>query len=476
MRLSIRTRMLLATNLLVAGIGVVVGWVGIEVAGREIERRLVDEAVVKAAQLIHQTNLPRASDDLLVRIGGILGAKAASGPADFPEIAAGGLSTGERRELSGQLSGGQLPLRVVLGNQGYRLGSSLMPAQAGRPDQRAMRLYLLVPENRIIEAKKGVARTIVLLTLAAVAVATLVAVWISQTITRPVRQLARQMDRLSKAAADVDLNALLASQEHSARRGPVEIVRLAASYDELMAQLTEARAKLAQSTRMATLGQFSATMAHELRNPLSGIKMNARVLADELRRVNVSDMSLDLILREIDRMDLHLQELLSLAVEGGQPAGSQQDEDAGRRAVRLDELAHSVVSLLAGRCEQASIGIECEFPPEALGVRAQGERIRQVILNLMLNAIEAMPSGGTVRLSAATRPERRVRFSVADTGGGVHVPEGVDIFEPFATGKAGGTGLGLHVCRKIVEQHGGTIGYESSDHGSTFWFDLPGAQ
>jgi signal transduction histidine kinase len=108
-------------------------------------------------------------------------------------------------------------------------------------------------------------------------------------------------------------------------------------------------------------------------------------------------------------------------------------------------------------------------------VPAQPEKIRQVILNLMLNAIESMPAGGPIRLSLAPSPGDRVRFSVADSGKGVEPPVGQDIFAPFVSTKEGGAGLGLHICRQIIVQHGGQIGYDSTPQGATFWFELPAA-
>lgn len=478
--MSIRTRMLLATNLLVAAIGLVVGWLGIEVAGHEIERKLVDESVVEAAALIQQMKLPRSSDSLMERVGQILGAETAIGPVNRSEIIAASLPADERRELLAQIHDGPLPRNVTLGGKAFRMAAAAVPPPVGTTDPERMQLYLLVPHERVMSDKGGVARTMALLALAAIAVATVIAFWISQTITRPIRRLAGRMERLSKAAAEIDLHALLPGQGAAEPAGegrgqPREIARLTEAYDRLLAQLAEARTRLAESARMATLGQLSASVAHELRNPLSGIKMNARVLSDELARLGVSDESIGMILREIDRMDVYLQELLSLAAADG----SSQSPDAAAApghvsTVQLDELADSVVSLLTGRLRQSSITVERTFDPQALAAQADGGRIRQVILNLLLNAVEAAGPGGRIRLGTDPADGGRVRFFVADSGKGVAVPEGVDIFKPFVSGKDGGTGLGLHICRRIIEQHGGEIGYDSSPRGSTFWFLLPG--
>jgi len=113
-----------------------------------------------------------------------------------------------------------------------------------------------------------------------------------------------------------------------------------------------------------------------------------------------------------------------------------------------------------------------DVPP----VRAGETQVRQVVGNLLLNALDATPPGGTVTLATRHRPEERtVRFTVADTGPGVRVPEGEDLFDPFVTTKTDGVGLGLYVCRRNVEACGGHIDYDSGQEGTRFWFDLPAA-
>jgi signal transduction histidine kinase len=185
-------------------------------------------------------------------------------------------------------------------------------------EQQRRRLLLLVPEQRVIEAQRQVAGRIALFTLLAILAATAVAFWLSTSIARPVRRLADRMDRLEAQGE------FAAHQPPKRRRaaGPSELVRLTRSFDELLARLAAARSQLDRSARLAGLGQLAASVAHELRNPLSGIKMNARVLADELGSQAQADLSIDHIIREIDRMDLYLQELLSLASDSAGPSGA----------------------------------------------------------------------------------------------------------------------------------------------------------
>jgi signal transduction histidine kinase len=140
--------------------------------------------------------------------------------------------------------------------------------------------------------------------------------------------------------------------------------------------------------------------------------------------------------------------------------------------VRLSEVAESVLQLLEGRCRHENVNVLRDFA-DVPSVLADGNQIRQVVMNLVINAIEAMPGGGDVRLSLAPGGGGRVRFSVADRGRGVSAAEGEDVFSPFVTTKPGSVGLGLHVCRQIIRDHGGRIGYDNPGAGAVFWFELP---
>jgi len=177
-----------------------------------------------------------------------------------------------------------------------------------------------------------------------------------------------------------------------------------------------------------------------------------------------------LILREIDRMDLYLQELLGLAGNPSAAFRAPGSAAAVRESVSLADLAESVLSLLEGRLRHAGVEVRRDFA-DVPAVRADGNQLRQVILNLVINAIEAMPAGGVVQLGLASSAGQ-VRFSVTDSGGGVHLPPGADPFEPFVTTKLSSAGLGLHLCKQILSDHGGKIGYKSSETGAEFWFEL----
>ncbi len=480
MRLSIRVRMVLAMNLLVAAVGVAVGYAGIEVATRQIEQKLVHDSAANAAKLIGRQSWPLDSDALMTKVAQILGAQTVSSDAQGQGVLSSSLPPERRKEFADRLAAGGAPTQVTLGGEPYRVGTAAVRRVSPSGLEQLRRFYLLVPERRVLTAQRHVAGRIALFTLAAVVIATVVGFWLSTSLARPIRRLADRMDDLAAEEAAGALSGALvrrAGGERSRlpRRTPGEVARLTRSFDDLLARLAAARRQLERSARLAGLGQLAASVAHELRNPLSGIRMNARVLADELRASGRADKSLDLIIREIERMDLYLQELLSLA--SSSPEGESRPPGASAPAgpVRLGELAESVVVLLSGRCEHAGVTVHADYDDDAPPALAEAARVRQVLLNLLLNALDAMPHGGSLHLRLRAAPGGGVRFEVADTGGGVEPPGGGDIFEPFTSTKRRGTGLGLYVCRQGVESFGGRIGYETSPDGSTFWFELPSA-
>jgi len=470
MQLSIRLRLIVAMNLLVVGVGVAVGWAGVAVTGRVIEHRLVDESAQNAASIFRTMQLP-LSDTMLSRLQQVLGVEVAAGPFDQLEIDATSLPDSEAQALRSRIAQGPLPRRITLDGNTYFVGTAAVTArQSGPPAKGQMCLYLLVPGAQVEAAKRASERTLTGVTIVAILAATLVAFWLSITILRPIRRLATRMDALSERTSE---EGFPGEEDAATEKGPREIVRLAKSFERLLARLEEARGKLARSARLATLGQLSASVAHELRNPLSGIKMNARVLADELSKAGVADSSLDRIIREADRMNLYLDELLGLA--SGNARHEAPHNLASLPRVRLSEVCESVLSLVDGRCRHAGVSVRRQWEPAAREVRADEPQIRQAILNLVLNALDAMPAGGAVTVSTRAMQNGTVRFAVSDTGTGVHAPEGADVFEPFVTTKPGGVGLGLYVCRRNVERHRGRIGYDSFDSGTTFWFELPAA-
>jgi signal transduction histidine kinase len=482
MQLTIRARFVLAMNLLVVGVGVAAGWIGIAVTSRGVEQRLVDEPAANAAGLFETLSLP-LSWTMTERLSQILGSDVVAAPAADPAAAVGSLPDYEQYTFTRRLARGEPGRRVVIGEKAYLVGRSVVENPAG-PEAGPVRLYVLAAESEVRAAQREATRSILWVTLAAVVVATGLGVWLAATISRPVRRLADRMQRLTERAERGEIAAgepagrgRAAPGPEGTSGGPAEVRVLAGSFETLLSRLAEARDRMARAERLATLGKVAASVAHELRNPLSGIRMNAQLLAGDLGEADEAGESLRRIIRETDRMDLYLGEMLGLGRPPDAAAEAEPAAETQREVLRLEEVAESVLVLVEGRCRHAGVDVRREWADDAPPVRAEEVRVRQVILNLLLNALDASGAGGTVTLATRQAEAGGVRFEVTDMGPGVHVPGCADPFEPFVTSKPDGIGLGLYVCRRNVEALGGRIGYKAAEAGgTTFWFELLAAE
>ena len=220
----------------------------------------------------------------------------------------------------------------------------------------------------------------------------------------------------------------------------------------------EVEAEMRRADRLSALGRLSAGVAHEIRNPLAGIRMTAELLRGRVADSEELVPFVDVILEEGARLDRIVDSLLQFA------------KPAEPRLAPLDvpTLLDRAARLAEGRAAERGVRLELGERADLPQPLADCDQILQVLLNLMLNAVEAAPEGGTVRLSArADSHARRLVFEVMDRGDGVptHVRE--RIFDPFFTTKPGGTGLGLSISQNILRQHGGSLRIETPSEGGT---------
>jgi signal transduction histidine kinase len=229
------------------------------------------------------------------------------------------------------------------------------------------------------------------------------------------------------------------------------------------------RAQVAE--KLAAVGTMTAGLSHEIRNPLNAASLQLAVLERRLRKLPPADSQpllepLKLVRDEIARLEHLLQDFLQFA----------RPRELSLRSLPLEPLVAAVADLLAGEAERRGVRLVHELPPGLPLVQGEDERLRQVLMNLALNSLEATPRGGTVRIWALARPED-VWLAVDDSGTGIDLAVVQRIFEPFFSTKASGSGLGLPIVHAIVSQHGGAVGVESSPlGGARFWFTLPRAR
>jgi PAS domain S-box-containing protein len=234
----------------------------------------------------------------------------------------------------------------------------------------------------------------------------------------------------------------------------------------LAAERRQAEKKLSANDRLAAMGMTAAALAHEIANPLNWIYTTVQLMQLQLAKQEKNldgswKTQLQDIYDEIGRLSSLLREFRSLA----------RPLQLHVTAVPTKDFIAEVEKVMARELESAAVRIEHAFSTELPVLNVDGEKLRQVFLNLYKNAVEAMPSGG--KLTVKTYPEAgNAIIEITDTG--VGIPEDLDIFEPFATTKDKGTGLGLMVVRQILAAHDGSISYTSrSGEGTTFRILLP---
>jgi signal transduction histidine kinase len=254
-----------------------------------------------------------------------------------------------------------------------------------------------------------------------------------------------------------------------------------------MRRLEEEKRRL---DRLAALGQMAANMAHEVRNPLAAIKTSMQMLLDDLSRVDQDTQfvlaeaqeAISVVLQEVERLDAIVHDLLLFS----------RPRQLHRIECNMLELIERVVQVIQPQCQEAGIVIQRAFH-EVPAVQVDVAQMEQVLLNLVLNAIHAMPGGGLLTVSCQVVPtvstqslrvgaagvspdeqQGNLEISISDTGTGIAPGELERIFQPFFTTKAHGIGLGLPITRRFIEDHGGSIQVQSQHgYGATFIVRLP---
>ena len=247
------------------------------------------------------------------------------------------------------------------------------------------------------------------------------------------------------------------------RRLRLEAEELAMERDRALRDLTATVDGVRRADRLAALGTLTAGMAHEIRNPLGAIGGAAEILERDYPDGHPRREFLDILRREIARLNTIVSKYLDYARPQA-PELRPVDLNASVRAA-LDRVGKSALG--------ASIALDARLADGLSTVRADAGQIHQVLVNLLLNAVQAMPGGGTVEIATWAEAEGAV-VEVRDHGGGLPDVPVERLFEPFYTTKAAGTGLGLHVCRRIAESHGGRLDAANArGGGAAFRLALP---
>jgi signal transduction histidine kinase len=256
---------------------------------------------------------------------------------------------------------------------------------------------------------------------------------------------------------DVDFLSILATQSATALENR-----------KLTENLKRSKSHMQRADRLASLGTLTAALAHEIRNPLVAIKTFTQLLPERFDDEEFRNHFLHIVSGEVDRISTLINELLEFA----------RPSDPKVEAENINTILDSIILLVSSGTKKKQIHINKDFPPNLPSVPIDREQMKQVFLNILINAIEATSESGKIYVK--TRPyiksngDPYIQIEFTDTGCGIPPEYLESIFNPFFTTKHKGSGLGLSISNQIVQEHKGYIDVESQpNNGSTFYVNLP---
>jgi signal transduction histidine kinase len=279
------------------------------------------------------------------------------------------------------------------------------------------------------------------------------------------RSITRLRIRLQAASAHLDqeLGTVRLTGEGMSGQLDRQLDHVVTRVGEVVARLQQQQRELIRTEQLAAIGQLAASIAHEVRNPLTGIKLLVSATLQRQPATCLSREDLEFIHGEIQRLERKLQALLEFA----------RPSEAVREPCDLRDLVGAAWQLVSTRAEQLGVHCDRNLPDQPVRAFVDRDQITSVLVNLFLNALDAMPSGGV--LAVQLRPTgSRVELTVADSGPGIDPALADRLFTPFASTKKTGTGLGLSISLRVVADHGGTLtGSNRPEGGACFTITLP---
>lgn len=273
------------------------------------------------------------------------------------------------------------------------------------------------------------------------------ATFLARRITGPLKKLVGGTVKISKGdfAHTIDIP----SQD--------EIGDLAKSFNKMSRELLqtregmeEANRKLIQVEKLASIGRISATIAHEIRNPLTSVKLNIQKVSQSAQLDEIEEEHLKISQEGVGQIEKFIKEFLDFT----------RMSELNLAQFPVDQILEESIKMMSDFLAQKKVILEKKFRKKEPLALVDGDKLRQVFLNILRNAYEAVDEGGKISVSLSLKREeesRKIRVVISDNGRGIPMGDWENIFEPFYTTKSSGTGLGLAIARKIIEQHRGLI-------------------
>jgi signal transduction histidine kinase len=290
----------------------------------------------------------------------------------------------------------------------------------------------------------------------------LLAGWVIASAVR--RAMMRTEERLRDTAEQLTRAVPETSHPEDAQQQQDTLERVATSVSAVLRRLEKSEQDALRAEQLASVGQMAAGIAHEVRNPLMAIKLLIQAAAERAGGLKPRDV------RVLEDEIRRLEGIVSGFLDFARPPRPEP------RDVDVRALVEQVAENFRPRAEAQGVTLAIRADPDA-HVSADPNQLRQVLYNLLFNALEAQPDGGSIRITAeAASGDGGLAITVADDGPGVPPELGERVFDPFVSTKETGTGLGLSVCRRIAESHGGTLTAEPRAKGAAFVLTLPPAR
>jgi signal transduction histidine kinase len=354
---------------------------------------------------------------------------------------------------------------VTLGGQDYIAATVPLDVRAGPPRAEAARTIILRSRTERLQFLSGVYRTVLLVAIGAVLLATLASYAIARTVTRPIGAVVdamRQMGSTGDLTRRMPLPAATPWEDEDARV-------LAFTFNGMTESIARFQREVAQRERLSSLGRLSAVIAHEIRNPLMIIKTTLRAL----RRQGASRADIEAAAADIDGEVTRLNRLVSEVLDFARPLTFELGD------VELNTLCTEAArAVWAGA---GSLPVDLSLSPAITTIETDRERLRLALVNVLTNAkqaVDARETGhpGTISLGTQRVADDRVRIAVRDSGIGIAPENLTRIYDPFFTTRTSGTGLGLAITRNIIEGLGGSITIHSErGQGTEVVIELPAA-
>ena len=302
------------------------------------------------------------------------------------------------------------------------------------PDRPGAVVAVVLESAETVAAVRAVSRTILVAAIASMLVLLLISQLVARRVTRPIEDLVRFTHDVADGARG------------RAQEGTDEVGRLGRSFNQMLDRLDESKQALVRSEKLGLAGLFAARVAHDIRNPLAGMKINMQLLEPALKHDERKGSIVRAVLHDIDQVEAVIRDLIELA----------RPSELRRVPVDLNAVIRTTIRQLEPRLTHRKVRPILNLPDRLALVLIDTERFSQALINVIINASDAMTTGGALEITAREE-DGSVVLDVDDEGTGIDPALADRVFDPFVSSKPEGVGLGLVNAKAVVEGHGGHI-------------------